>query len=424
MAYCAEKDTNNGEGVKPVAVIGCGLVGPLLAIYLARSGFKVLLFESKKDIRISDSEAGRSINLTLSTRGIEALKFVDLKDVVLNEAVPVYGRLTHSLDGRTSPTDYSPNKENAIYSINRLKLNQILLEAAESESNVTLHFEHKLQHADLNKQVLTFKTPEGEKELKVGFTFGCDGAFSTVRDQMLKSGGFEYFFSQKCIEHGYKELRMKPHTNDARQKEYALTPDRLHLWPRKQKFVMIALPNPDKSFTLALFMPFDEFESIASEDKLLPFFEENFPDSIDKIGRDELVNNFERNPTGSLYSIKCKPYYYCSTVLLGDAAHAVVPFFGQGTNAGMEDCLIFHEALEEIRERRGVIELNDLKVAAKAYSDARWKDGHAIADLSKRNYEELKSPHEHKFDQSLYHMVAFTRESYHDAWMKKQNETN
>uniref|UniRef100_A0A1X7TVF7 FAD-binding domain-containing protein n=1 Tax=Amphimedon queenslandica TaxID=400682 RepID=A0A1X7TVF7_AMPQE len=412
MAHCAEKDTNNGEGVQLVAVIGGGLVGPLQALYLARNGLKVYLFESKKDIRKSDSGAGRSINLTISTRGIEALEAIGLRHV-LSEAVPVYGRMKHSLDGTTSTMNYS-SKGEAIHSINRLKLNQALLEAAERDSNITLHFEHKLHHADLKKQLLTFKTPEGEKEVTVGFTFGCDGTFSTVRDQMLKSGGFNYSFSQECIEHGYKELRMKPHTNDAHQEEFAMTPDRLHLWPR-QEFTMVALPNPDKSFTLALFMPFDKFETIASEEKLLPFFEEHFPDSIDKIGKEELVNDFKRNPTGSLYSIKCNSYYHCSAVLLGDAAHAVVPFFGQGTNAGMEDCLIFDERLKELKKvggKGGRIGLDDLKAAAKAYSDDRWEDGQAIADLSMINYEELKSPQKHPFDESLYNMVAFTRKPY------------
>ena len=249
--------------------------------------------------------------------------------------------------------------------------------------------------------------------------FGCDGTFSTVRDNMWKSGGFNYTCSQECIEHGYKELHMPP----TAQGEYAMAPNRLHIWPR-QKFAMIALPNPDESFTLALFMPFKMFDDIKTKKELLLFFEKHFPDSTEKIGEDKLVNDFKKNPTGSLYSIKCSPYYNCSIVLLGDAAHAVVPFFGQGTNAGissMEDCLVFDESLEKVMTSGGV---SDLEAAAKAYSEARWRDGHAIADLSMSNYDELRSldTDKHQYDPSRYTNVAFTRTSYHDIWEGKKSE--
>ena len=407
-----------GEGDVPVAVVGGGLVGSLQALFLARKGYKVILFESREDIRGSDSWVGRSINLALSFRGQEALKAVGCEEEVLASAIPMHSRMIHSLDGKMSPQAYSTEGK-AIYSIDRLKLNQLLLDAAEAQPSVTLCFEHKLLRADLPKQTLTFGTPQGEKELNVDFTFGCDGAYSTVRRQMMRWDRLDY--SQEYIPHGYKELHMPP----APDGDYAMPRNFLHIWPR-QEFMMIALPNPDKSFTLTLFMPFKVFESIETEEELLSFFMKHFPDSIEKIGSERLVEDYFKNPTGSLVSVKCYPYYLNSrTVLMGDAAHAVVPFYGQGMNASMEDCLVFDECLQS------TVGGGDLDLAAKAYSDARWKDGHAIADLSMYNYIEMRSHVTSRlflfrkyidnllfflFPRSfvpLYTMVAFTRIPYH-----------
>ena len=433
QAVNEKANPKNKGGDIPVAVIGGGLVGSLQALYLSRRGYKVLLFESRENIRKCDLGAGRSINLALSFRGQEALKVVGCEDDALSISIPMNGRMIHSLNGEMSSQAYSTEGK-AIYSIDRLKLSQLLLNAVEADPNITLCFEHKLIRADLKKQSLKFQAPEGEKEVTVGFTFGCDGAFSTVRRQMMRSGD-RFNYAQEYIEHGYKELHMPPNA----QGEYAMPPNYLHIWPR-QEFMMIALPNHDKSFTLTLFMPFKMFDNIKTKENLLSVFMKHFPDSIEKIGEARLVEDYFKNPTGSLMSIKCDPYYLdCSTVLLGDAAHAVVPFYGQGMNAGMEDCLVFDESLEKVITSGGV---GDLEAAAKAYSNARCKDGHAIAQLSKENYDEMRSHVtsrlfllEKKIDNALYRqfkksfiplytMVTFTRMSYHDVIEKKNRQKN
>ena len=415
----------------PLAVVGGGLVGSLQALYLARRGYKVHLFESRDDIRKSDSWVGRSINLALSFRGREALRAVGCEEETLSFAIPMYGRMIHSLNGKMSSQAYSAEGK-AIYSIDRLKLNQLLLNSAEAHPNISLYFEHKLLRADLGKQSLYFKNPEGEKEVSVGFTFGCDGAFSTVRRQLMRWDRLNY--SQEYIQHGYKELHMPPDP----QGDYVMPPNYLHIWPR-QEFMMIALPNPDQTFTLTLFMPFKVFNSIETEEDLLSFFMKHFPDSIEKIGGDRLVEDYFKNPTGSLVSIKCYPYYLnCSTVLLGDAAHAVVPFYGQGMNAGMEDCLVFDKCLESVMKSEGGLE--NLGSAAKVYSETRWRDGHAIAELSMYNYIEMRSHVNSRlylirksiddilfflFRRSfipLYSMVAFTRIPYHEVIQRSNRQ--
>ena len=360
---------------------------------------------------------GRSINLALSHRGREALRAVGCEETVLSFAIPMKGRMIHSLSGDMTSQAYS-TEGNAILSIDRHKLNNHLLQSAEAHPNITICFKHKLTRADLKGQTLTFQTPEGERDVHVDFTFGCDGAYSTVRRQLMRWEKLDY--SQVYIEHGYKELSMPP----TAEGEYAMPVNYLHIWPCHE-FMMIALPNPDCSFTLTLFMPFKVFKTIETEEDLLAFFMKHFPDSIDKIGPEQLVKEFFQNPTGSMISVKCFPYYLDSrTLILGDAAHAVVPFYGQGMNAGMEDCLVFDECLSDVGGK-------DLHTSAQKYSDIRWKDGHAIADLSMYNYTEMRS---HVTSRSfllrkyvdnflhllfphsfipLYTMVAFTRLPYH-----------
>ena len=412
----------------PVAVIGGGLVGPLQAMFLAKRGYNVELYESRKDIRKIDLGGGRSINLALSHRGRQALKAVGCEGEVVASAIPMYARMIHSLDGVMSSQKYGTKGE-AILSIDRQKLNEYLLSKAEKYSNIKLKFEHRLLRADLASQKLIFHSSEEakEKEVAASFTFGCDGAFSTVRRQLMRWGRLDY--SQEYIEHGYKELTMPP----TEEGHYAMPCNYLHIWPR-QEFMMIALPNQDKSFTLTLFMPFKVFERIETEEDLFFFFMKHFPDAINKIGVDLLVKDFFSNPLGSLVSVKCSPHYLDSrTVILGDAAHAIVPFYGQGMNAGMEDCLIFDDCLESF---------GNLDAAAKEYSNTRWKDAHAIADLSMYNYKEMRSHVTSRFfifrkylDNilhflfprtfiPLYTMVAFTRMPYHKAIERQKWQQN
>ena len=406
------------EDNKPVAVIGGGLVGSLQAIFLANRGYKVELFESRKDMRDFDIGRGKSINLALSRRGRDALAAVGCEDHVVAGAIPMYARMIHSLNGKTSSQAYGTHGE-AILSVDRQKLNQYLLVQASQHENVSLNFEHKLLRADLDKQSLTFQNDEGKERIfNARFTFGCDGAYSTVRRQMMRYGRLNY--QQEYIEHGYKELTIPPAADGG----FAMPENYLHIWPRNE-FMMIALPNQDRSFTVTLFMPFKIFDSIETEEDLLAFFMKYFPDSIDRIGTDLLVHDFFSNPTGPLVSVKCFPYFLSShSLILGDAAHAVVPFYGQGMNAGFEDCLVFDNILDVT---------GDLETAAQQYSDTRWKDTHAIADLSMYNYIEMRSHVNSRMflfrkhlDNVLHHilpckfcplytMVAFTRIPYHVA---------
>ena len=401
-----------------VAVIGGGLVGSLHAIMLAQKGLLVDLYEARQDIRRLQHVGGRSINLALSVRGREALRAVGLEDTVLESAIPMNARMIHSLSGKMSAQPYG-RKGQCIYSIDRRRLNELLLTKAEAMYGVSVHFEHKLTRANLEEKTLVFQVGQEslqEKVVKTDFIFGCDGVYSTVRRQMMRWGRLNY--SQEYIEHGYKELTMP-------NKDFAFPVNYLHIWPR-QEFMMVALPNWDCSFTLTLFMPFKIFESIETEKELIAFFTKHFPDSVDKIGVERLVQDYFRNPTGKLSSVKCYPHFMAgSTVILGDAAHALVPFYGQGMNAGFEDCLIFCSLLEQFD--------NDLHKAATKYSETCWKDSYAIVDLSLYNYMEMSTHVNsrifllrkyldnilHAFLPRtfipLYTMVAFTRLPYHTA---------
>ena len=399
------------------AVVGGGLVGSLQALFLSKCGYKVQLYESRADIRREDHYGGRSINLALSVRGREALKIVGLERAVLSDAIPMYARMIHSVSGTTSSQAYGKS-EQCIYSVDRRKLNELLLNEAERDPNISLNFEHKLMRANFKDKEYTFGKGTKAEEVSIcaDLVFGCDGAYSTVRRQMMRWGRLNY--QQEYIDHGYKELTMLPNEKG----NFSMAPNFLHIWPR-ENFMMIALPNKDYSFTVTLFMPFKIFDAIETEEDLLAFFMKHFPDSVDKIGVERLVYDYFNNPVGKLVSVKCYPHFMANqAVIMGDAAHAVVPFYGQGMNAGFEDCLIYYELL--IRE-------NDLLKAAQVYSESHWRDCHAIADLSMYNYHEMRSHVNSrlfllrkKVDNflhtlfprkfiPLYTMVAFTRIPYH-----------
>ena len=400
------------------AVVGGGLVGSLQALLLSKEGFKVDLYESRQDIRKMSDFSGRSINLALSHRGREALKIIGLENKVLDNAIPMYARMIHSVSGNTTSQPYGKSNQ-CIYSVDRRNLNELLLNAADLDPNVSLHFGHRLVRANLWDKELTFDTGKEAGEVKACpyFIFGCDGAYSSVRRQLMRWGRLNY--QQEYIDHGYKELTMPPTACG----DYPMPPNYLHVWPR-ENFMMIGLPNKDHSFTMTMFMPFDLFNAIETEEDLLAFFVKHFPDSIGLIGVERLVHDYFSNPVGQLVSVKCYPYFMAdSVVVMGDAAHAVVPFYGQGMNAGFEDCLIYYEILNR--------ENGDLVKAATLYSETRWRDCHAIADLSMYNYHEMRSHVNSsvyllrkKVDDllhalfprafiPLYTMVAFTRIPYH-----------
>jgi kynurenine 3-monooxygenase len=414
---------------KSIAVIGGGLVGSLQTIFMAKEGYDVHLYDNREDLRATEQPAGRSINLALSYRGIQALQQVGLDDKVLTNAIPMRARMIHPVGRPTYPVPYGTRGE-CINSIDRKKLNELLLSEAESLPNVTLHFQHKLTKINFESMRFTFadtSTPVPQEVVaKHDFVFGCDGAFSTVRRQMMRQSPIN--FAQEYIEHGYKELTMPP-TKDG---DYAMEPNYLHIWA-KGTFMMIALPNLDRSFTLTLFMPYSIFAEIETEEDVLDFFNTQFPDAVPKIGEEELVREFFQNPTSSLISVKCRPHHIDdNAVLLGDAAHAVVPFYGQGMNCGFEDCLVFLESLKKCE--------NNLVAASKLYSDTRIPDAHAICDLSMYNYIEMRSHVNswsflmkkkivtflhYLFPRSvlpLYTMVAFTRIPYHIAVLRNRKQ--
>ena len=399
------------------AVIGGGLVGSLQALFLSKCGYKVELYESRADIRKDRHYGGRSINLALSVRGREALKIVGLERAVLGDAIPMHARMIHSLSGATSSQAYGKRNQ-CIYSVDRRKLNELLLNEAEKDPNISLNFEHKLVRANFEEKEYTFAkgTQAEDVSIHTDVVFGCDGAYSTVRRQMMRWGRLNY--QQEYIDHGYKELTMPPNENGT----FSMAPNFLHIWPRGN-FMMIALPNKDYSFTVTLFMPFKIFDAIETEEELLAFFMKHFPDSVDKIGVERLVQDYFNNPVGKLVSVKCYPHFMANqAVIMGDAAHAVVPFYGQGMNAGFEDCLIYYELLT--REE-------DIFKAAQLYAESHWRDCYAIAELSMYNYYEMRSHVNSrlfllrkKVDSflhalfprkfiPLYTMVAFTRIPYH-----------
>ncbi|XP_036430415.1 kynurenine 3-monooxygenase [Colossoma macropomum] len=403
---------------KRVAIVGGGLVGALNASFFAKRGFDVAVFESREDIRCAKVVKGRSINLALSHRGRQALKHIGIEEKIVSMGIPMHARMIHSLNGKRSPIPYG-KKGQYILSVDRANLNKELLSVAEAYPNTKLNFNHKLLDWSPETGAMTFHGPDGtEKDLQADLIVGCDGAFSATRKQFLRRSRFSY--SQTYIPHGYLELTMPPRNGD-----FAMEPNFLHIWPRNT-FMMIALPNLDKTFTCTLFMPFEEFEKITTGDELLGFFQKNFPDSIPLIGVDGLIRDFFRLPAQALVWVTCSPYHVLDRcVLMGDAAHAMVPFYGQGMNAGFEDCLVFNEIMDQFNE--------DFAVVLPEYTRVRAPDDQAMAELAMYNYIEMRAHVNSRYflfrkflDNTLhfimpktiiplYTMITFTRTRYHEA---------
>ncbi|XP_031638523.1 kynurenine 3-monooxygenase-like [Contarinia nasturtii] len=374
-----QKLSTNDQYDQPlrIIVVGAGLVGSLAAINFAKKGHNVHLYEYREDIRRAELVQGRSINLALSARGRKALAQVGLEEKLLKHGIPMRGRMLHDLSGETQAVPYDPNTNQCIYSIGRKYLNEILLNEAEKYSNIHLNFNKKMKSAKLRQCEVTFhdEKNDGVENVSGDLIVGCDGAFSTVRRYMLQVPGFD--FSQTYIDHGYIELCIPPVN-----REFQMEVNYLHIWPRG-KFMMIALPNQDKSWTVTLFMPFSNFASIVKIDDLLTFFTEYFPDAINLIGKQRLIDDFFKAKPQHLISIKCRPTYVDPNILLlGDAAHAMVPFYGQGMNAGFEDCRLLGEILDRHH--------NCIRIALKEFSDSRHEDAEAICDLAMYNYIEMR----------------------------------
>lgn len=466
-----------------VIIIGAGLSGSLLSLYLAKRGIETEVYESRGDMRLEEMSAGRSINLALSDRGIAALKQVGMDEYMLKEAVPMYGRLIHSVDGKTNFLPYSGREGEYINSVSRGGLNIALINEADNYAESTFHFDQKCVDYDCESgEALIENTATGEKfNVKGDTLIATDGAGSAVRRAMMNSRCIDRFnYSQDFLEHGYKELSIPsrsefvgelPELSDKAEGEFLMEKNALHIWARHQ-FMMIALPNFDGSFTCTLFLAYegkDSFDAIdtgnwgkdisivsdsehvninstsqvsdllttvrytdESRQSLLKFFEANFADAIPLMPN--LVDEFFTNPTGNLGTIKCFPWNVGGkSLLLGDSAHAIVPFYGQGMNASFEDCRIFDELLE----KHGT----DWEKVFEDYSEQRKINTDAIADLALENFHEmqdavadpvfvkkreLETRLEHTFPDyfSKYSLVTFREDIPYSEAKKRGNAQN
>jgi kynurenine 3-monooxygenase len=370
---------SDGEGTRaaelPLAVVGAGLAGGLMACLLALRGRPVHVFERRSDPRMARHSEGRSINLALSHRGLRALELADLTGRVLGDAIPMRGRMMHAPDGTLSFQPYGTEEDQVIYSVSRGGLNRILIDRLDELPGTELHFDTQCVDVDLDRAELTLESAGSRRERRFRALVGADGAFSAVRSAMAHRTGFNY--EQRYLTHGYKELTIPPTPAG----EFAMEPHALHIWPRGG-FMMIALPNADRSYTCTLFWPLEgegSFATIQSERELLTFFGQQFPDALPHLP--DLVPQYQENPTGSLVTIRCSPWHYRDRVILiGDAAHAVVPFYGQGMNASFEDCRLLDEAMAA----------DGLERAFERFSRSRKPDADALADLALENYRVMR----------------------------------
>ena len=401
-------------------VIGAGLVGSLLAINLAKRGHKVGVYEYRPDMRQADIYAGRSINLALSTRGWTALDKIGVGDKIREIGIPMYGRQIHNADGTETYQPYGKENE-AIYSVSRGELNKQLIIEADKHENVQFYFNQKLVKNDMKRNHLLMhdmKLNENH-EISGDVIFGSDGAFSRVRYGMQKMPRFDY--SQQHLPHVYKELTIPAGENGS----FQIKKNALHIWPRGN-FMMIALPNIDGSFTCTLFVPHDGKDSInhiQNENDVIKYMMNHFADVVPFMP--DMTNVFLKNPNSSLVTVRCFPWVNGRTALIGDACHAIVPFYGQGMNCGFEDVRVLDELIDENE--------NDWDKILLAYEHARKPNGDAIADLALQNFIEMrdlvadpkfilrkkieKYLHEHMGNDflPLYSMVSFSNVPYAEA---------
>jgi kynurenine 3-monooxygenase len=417
-------------------IVGAGLAGALLACYLGKAGWRVDLYEKRADPRQGLQEGGRSINLALSVRGIEALRPLGLAELVLREAVPMRGRMMHDRRGRLAFQPYGKDESECLHSVGRADLNRTLVDAAARQESVRLFFERKCVGLDLHSMTLHLQTaaarPDPSRDPTVepvpaAVVIGADGAYSAVRAALQRLDRFD--FSQEYLTHGYKELTIPP----APDGKFQMEPNALHIWPRRT-FMMIALPNRDGSFTCTLFWPFEgpnSFAALTAAADVRRFFQEQFPDAVPLLP--DLADQFLANPTGSLVTIRCRPWHHEGrAVLLGDACHAVVPFLGQGMNAAFEDCLVLNECLTELQP--------DWQAAFRRYESRRKVHLDVLADLCLANFIEMRDKvgtrrfrFRKKLDvllhrlfprwyQPLYTLIEFTRIPYAEALARARRQ--
>ncbi|HEY3387886.1 MAG TPA: NAD(P)/FAD-dependent oxidoreductase [Saprospiraceae bacterium] len=365
-----------------VIITGAGLCGTLLALQMANRGHKVTLLEKRGDLRKEVMSAGRSINLALSDRGLAALDLIGLKQKALDISIPMLGRMVHIKGGGTTMLlPYSGREGEYIQSISRPGLNALLLDAASEHPSIRILFNHGVQFADVAKARVM--GTNGETSELFDYTgdvlMGTDGAGSEVRNGFMQIGSnIRFNYSLQWLDHGYKELEIPAGPNNT----WLIEKNALHIWPR-QRFMVIALPNLDGSFTVTLFLAYDGppgFNHLNTDDEILSFFNQEFPDLVSLMP--DLVKDFKHHPTGALGTVKCGPWYTDRSLLMGDAAHAVVPFYGQGMNCAMEDVLKLDQCLNDANE--------DWPDAFKTYFANRKIDADAIADLAVENYYEMR----------------------------------
>ena len=360
-----------------ITLIGAGLNGPLLAIGLVERGFRVEIYERRADMRHGRMSAGRSINLALSTRGIHALSQAGLWDEMRRIIIPMKGRMMHSASSDLTFQPYGKNESEVINSISRAELNIALINAAEARG-VQIFFQQRCT-MDLRTGALRLRDEQTGNEImrESRVVIGCDGSASAIRGEMLKLNRFN--FSQQYLDYGYKELTIPAGTSG----KHALETNALHIWPRGN-FMLIALPNVDGTFACILFLPFegqDGFAELSTREAVLEFFKRQFPDAVPLMP--DLADNFFANPTGTMVTVKCSPWHAEGrALLLGDAAHAIVPFFGQGINCGFEDCT----CLLELLDRHG----SDWPRVFTEFEKARKVNTDAIADLAVENFVEMR----------------------------------
>lgn len=390
---------------KKIIIVGAGLVGSLWAVYMRKAGYKVVIYERRSDIRKAEISAGKSINLALSARGWNSLNAAGIKADIEKIAIPMSGRIMHSEEGELTYQPYG-KKEEAIYSVSRGHLNAIMMDLAEEKGNSTIHYNHQCLSADLKNGKITLRNLVTDEifEDQADVVFAADGAYSAIRyNSMQKVDRFN--FSQFYVEDGYKELLL-PAGKDG---SYQIEKNALHIWPRG-RFMLIALPNEDGSFTCTLFMPYENhehaFNDLNTDEKVDDFFQKVFPDFYDMMPN--LIENWHQNPLSSMSITRCFPWTMGKFALLGDSAHATVPFYGQGMNAGFEDCFVMWELYNKY---------GNWKETFQEFQKIRKPDGDALQDLSLDNYYVMR---DHVADKKFLlqkKIEAKLHENYPDKWI-------
>ncbi len=409
-----------------LAIVGGGLAGSLAAVFLGRRGHTITVYERREDPRVVRGSEGRSINLALSARGIDALQRVGLDQQVLSRALPMYGRMMHAADGVTSFQAYSADHKHAINSVSRSALNEELLTAAEATSGVSIRFGCRITQADPDTGDLTVESATGVEHVRHDAAIGTDGAYSAVRDRIVHHARTSY--QQDVLPWGYKELSIPSAENGS----FALDQKALHIWPR-QHSMMIALPNPDRSFTATLFWPMDGphgFDDLDSPTKISNRFAAEYGDIAAQMPA--LTDEYQTNRVGTLLTVRVWPWTLGRLGLLGDAAHAIVPFFGQGMNCSFEDVVELDRCLDQTDD--------DVICALAMCADKRKPNADAISDMALENFVEMRdrvgsrwfrlaTETEHKLERiaptkfkSRYEMISFSTIPYAEAKRKAERQ--